>query len=160
MTEPGNTKVSGLFEVREAYSRKHYYYLSRKHYYYHQDKALQIIAGTYVFMFEAEDIPDAPSRTPSSISTTTSSLPWYPGARQPRPIERGRGGAGRPLQRRLHGAGHQPTRPYPRELAPPLPQRGELYLDSVEDSRVVIRGLESMVLGSALEEIVESASGS
>ncbi len=36
----------------------------------------------------------------------------------------------------------------------------ELYLHSVEDSRVVIRGLESMVLGSALEEIVESANGS
>lgn len=50
MTEPGNTKFSGLFEVIEAYSRKHYY---------HQDKAPQIIAGTYVFMFEAEDMPDA-----------------------------------------------------------------------------------------------------
>jgi hypothetical protein len=36
----------------------------------------------------------------------------------------------------------------------------ESYLDYVEDSRVVIRGLESMVLGSALEEIVEAANGS
>jgi hypothetical protein len=36
----------------------------------------------------------------------------------------------------------------------------ETYLDYVEDSRVVIRGLESMVLGSALEELVEAANGS
>ena len=50
MTEPDNARFSELFEVIETYSRKGYY---------HQDKALQIIAGTYVFMFEAEEMPDA-----------------------------------------------------------------------------------------------------
>ncbi len=39
-------------------------------------------------------------------------------------------------------------------------QSDESYLDYVEDSRIVIRGLESIVLGSALEEIVEAANGS
>jgi hypothetical protein len=35
----------------------------------------------------------------------------------------------------------------------------ESYLDFVEDAAVVIRGLENIVAGSALEEIVESADG-
>jgi hypothetical protein len=43
MTETENAKFSELFEVTKAYSRGGYF---------HQDKALQIIAGTYVFMFE------------------------------------------------------------------------------------------------------------
>ena len=35
----------------------------------------------------------------------------------------------------------------------------ESYADYVEDSGVVIRGLENIVAGSALEEIVEAANG-
>ena len=35
----------------------------------------------------------------------------------------------------------------------------ETYSDYVTDARVVIRGLESIVAGSVLEEIVESAEG-
>ena len=49
MTESDEAKFTELFEVIEAYSRRGYY---------HQDKALQIIAGTYVFMFEKEEMPD------------------------------------------------------------------------------------------------------
>ncbi len=43
-------KFSGLFEIIREYAHGDYD---------HQDKALQIIAGTYVFMFESEDMPDA-----------------------------------------------------------------------------------------------------
>src|ERR671932_2740158 len=50
MAEPNDAQFTELFEVIEAYSRGGYF---------HQDKALQIIAGTYIFMFEREDMPDA-----------------------------------------------------------------------------------------------------
>jgi hypothetical protein len=50
MTEPDNAKFTELFGVITAYSQGGYF---------HQDKALQIIAGTYVFMFEKEEMPDA-----------------------------------------------------------------------------------------------------
>src|SRR5918992_588459 len=49
MTERDDVEFTELFEVIEAYSRRGYY---------HQDKALQIITGTYVFMFEEEEMPD------------------------------------------------------------------------------------------------------
>jgi hypothetical protein len=49
MTERDDAKFTELFEVIEAYSSRGYYY---------QDKALQVIAGTYVFMFEREEMPD------------------------------------------------------------------------------------------------------
>ena len=35
----------------------------------------------------------------------------------------------------------------------------ETYTDYVEDTRVVIRGLEDIVAGSVLEDIVETAEG-
>ena len=43
MTERDDAKFTELFEVIGAYSRRGYYY---------QDKALQIIAGTYIFIRE------------------------------------------------------------------------------------------------------------
>jgi hypothetical protein len=49
MIEREDAKFTELFEVIRAYSSRGYYY---------QDKALQIIAGTYVFMFEEEEMPD------------------------------------------------------------------------------------------------------
>src|SRR5215204_3966222 len=52
MTELEDAKFTELFEVIQAYSSRGYYY---------QDKALQIIAGTYVFMFEQEEMPDVRS---------------------------------------------------------------------------------------------------
>ncbi len=149
MTDPGNAKFSELFKVIETYSRKDYY---------HQDKALQIIAGTYVFMFEAEEMPDARpvvdaileqygyvfttlergNLDPLSVDAVVR-VALY----KDEYTEWGINRLGRILE-----SLHRRSR------------NDELYLDYVEDSRVVIRGLESMVLGSALEELVEAANGS
>jgi hypothetical protein len=149
MTEPDNARFSELFEVIETYSRKGYY---------HQDKALQIIAGTYVFMFEAEEMPDARpvvdaileqydyvfttlergNLDPLSVDAVVR-VALYKDDYTEWGINR--------LGRMLESL-HRRSR------------NDELYLDYVEDSRVVIRGLESMVLGSALEELVEAANGS
>ncbi len=149
MTEPENARFSELFEVIETYSRKGYY---------HQDKALQIIAGTYVFMFEAEEMPDARpvvdaileqydyvfttlergNLDPLSVDAVVR-VALYKDDYTEWGINR--------LGRMLESL-HRRSR------------NDELYLDYVEDSRVVIRGLESMVLGSALEELVEAANGS
>src|SRR5215203_4737131 len=43
-------KFSELFEVIRDYAKREYDY---------QDKALQVLAGSYTFMFESEDMPDA-----------------------------------------------------------------------------------------------------
>jgi hypothetical protein len=149
MTEPESARFSELFEVIETYSRKGYY---------HQDKALQIIAGTYVFMFEAEEMPDARpvvdaileqydyvfttlergNLDPLSVDAVVR-VALYKDDYTEWGINR--------LGRMLESL-HRRSR------------NDELYLDYVEDSRVVIRGLESMVLGSALEELVEAANGS
>ena len=149
MTEPDNARFSELFEVIETYSRKGYY---------HQDKALQIIAGTYVLMFEAEEMPDARpvvdaileqydyvfttlergNLDPLSVDAVVR-VALYKDDYTEWGINR--------LGRMLESL-HRRSR------------NDELYLDYVEDSRVVIRGLESMVLGSALEELVEAANGS
>ena len=149
MTEIDNARFSELFEVIETYSRKGYY---------HQDKALQIIAGTYVFMFEAEEMPDARpvvdaileqydyvfttlergNLDPLSVDAVVR-VALYKDDYTEWGINR--------LGRMLESL-HRRSR------------NDELYLDYVEDSRVVIRGLESMVLGSALEELVEAANGS
>ena len=149
MTDAGNAKFSELFKVIDMYSRKDYF---------HQDKALQIIAGTYVFMFEAEDMPDARpvvdtileqygyvfttlergNLDPLSVDAVVR-VALYKDEYTEWGINR--------LGRILEGL-HRRSR------------NDELYLDYVEDSRVVIRGLESMVLGSALEELVEAANGS
>src|SRR5919199_5580659 len=50
MVEANASKFSELFEVIESYSKREYDF---------QDKALQEIAGSYAFMFENEDMPDA-----------------------------------------------------------------------------------------------------
>ena len=149
MTQADEARFSELFEVIETYSRKGYY---------HQDKALQIIAGTYVFMFEAEEMPDARpvvdaileqydyvfttlergNLDPLSVDAVVR-VALYKDDYTEWGINR--------LGRMLESL-HRRSR------------NDELYLDYVEDSRVVIRGLESMVLGSALEELVEAANGS
>jgi hypothetical protein len=149
MTEPDNAKFSELFEVIETYSRRGYY---------HQDKALQIIAGTYVFMFEAEEMPDARPVVDAILEQYDYLFTTLErGNLDPLSVdavvrvalykddytEWGINRLGRILQ-----SLHRRSR------------NDELYLDYVEDSRVVIRGLESMVLGSALEELVEAANGS
>jgi hypothetical protein len=148
MTELEDAKFTELFEVIEAYSRRGYF---------HQDKALQIIAGTYVFMFEKEDMPDVRpildgileqydyvfttlergNLDPLSVDAVVR-VALY----KDEHMEWGINRLGRILE-----SLHRRSR------------ADENYLDYVEDAAVVIRGLENIVAGSALEEIVEGANG-
>lgn len=144
MTEPEGAKFPELFEVIRTYSRKGYD---------HQDKALQIIAGTYVFMFEREEMPDARpvvdeildeydyvfttlergNLDPLSVDAVVR-VALY----KDEYTEWGINRLGRILE-----SLHRRSR------------ADENYIDYVEDSAVVIRGLESIVAGSALEDLVE-----
>ncbi len=146
MTESDEAKFTELFEVIEAYSRRGYY---------HQDKALQIIAGTYVFMFEKEDMPDVRpivddileqydyvfttlergNLDPLSVDAVVR-VALY----KDEYTEWGINRLGRILENLHSRSGGD-----------------ENYADFVEDAAVVIRGLENIVAGSALEEIVEAA---
>jgi hypothetical protein len=148
MTESDDAKFTELFEVIRSYSRKGYD---------HQDKALQIIAGTYVFMFEKEEMPDARpivdgileqydyvfttlergNLDPLSVDAVVR-VALY----RDEYMEWGINRLGRILQ-----CLHRRSR------------ADESYADYVEDSALVIRGLESIVAGSALEEIVEGVNG-
>jgi hypothetical protein len=148
MTEPDDAKFTDLFEVIRAYSRKGYD---------HQDKALQIITGTYVFMFEKEEMPDVRpilddileqydyvfttlergNLDPLSVDAVVR-VALY----KDEYVEWGINRLGRILESL-----------YRRSRA------DENYTDYVEDAGVVIRGLENIVAGSALEEIVEEANG-
>src|SRR5215210_9150458 len=144
MTEPGNGKFLELFEVIRTYSEGAYG---------HQDKALQIIAGTYVFMFEKEEMPDVrpivdgileqydyvfttmerDNLDPLSVDAVVRVALYKEDY-----MEWGINRLGRILE-----SLHRRSR------------ADETYADFVEDSAIVIRGLESIVAGSALEEIVE-----
>jgi hypothetical protein len=148
MTEPDKAKFTELFGVITAYSQGGYFY---------QDKALQIIAGTYVFMFEKEEMPDARpivdgileqydyvfttlergNLDPLSVDAVVR-VALY----RDEYMEWGINRLGRILQ-----CLHRRSR------------ADESYADYVEDSALVIRGLESIVAGSALEEIVEGVNG-
>ncbi|CAN5813699.1 hypothetical protein BH18ACT11_BH18ACT11_16360 [soil metagenome] len=148
MTEPGNGKFPELFEVIRTYSEGTYD---------HQDKALQIIAGTYVFMFEREEMPDVrpivdgileqydyvfttmerDNLDPLSVDAVVR-VALY----REEYMEWGINRLGRILE-----SLHRRSR------------ADDSYADYVEDSAVVIRGLENIVAGSALEEIVEGANG-
>ena len=143
--EPDSAKFTELFEVIEAYSRGGYV---------HQDKALQIIAGTYVFMFEKEEMPDARPTVDGILEqydyvfTTLERGNLDPlsvdavvrvALYRDEHTEWGINRLGRILE-----SLHRRSR------------TDDTYADFVEDSAVVIRGLESIVAGSALEEIVES----
>jgi hypothetical protein len=148
MTEPDNAKFTELFGVITAYSQGGYFY---------QDKALQIIAGTYVFMFEKEEMPDARPIVDSILEqydyvfTTLERGNLDPlsvdavvrvALYRDEYMEWGINRLGRILQ-----CLHRRSR------------ADESYADYVEDSALVIRGLESIVAGSALEEIVEGVNG-
>ncbi len=141
---PDHNKYSDLFEVIENYARRDYDY---------QDKALQVIAGAYVFMFEAEDMPDARpildeilgqhdyvftnlergNLDPLSVDAVVR-VALYADEYMEWGINR----LGRILEGLLRRS-----------------QTDESYTDYVEDARVVLRGLETIVTGSFLEEIVE-----
>lgn len=142
---PEKGKYFELFEVIQDYSQKEYDY---------QDKALQVIAGAYVFMFEPEDMPDARpvvdgilsqydyvftnlergNLDPLSVDAVVRVALYNDGY-----MEWGINRLGKMLEGLLRRV-----------------QTDEGYSDYVEDARVVIRGLENIVMGSALEEIVEN----
>src|SRR5829696_7910316 len=144
MAEPDNAQFTELFEVITAYSRGGYF---------HQDKALQIIAGTYVFMFEREDMPDARpivddileqydyvfttlergNLDPLSVDAVVR-VALY----KEEYMEWGINRLGRILE-----SLHRRTR------------ADENYTDYVTDASIVIRGLEKIVAGSVLEELIE-----
>ena len=149
MIEQEDAKFTELFEVIRAYSSRGYYY---------QDKALQIITGTYIFMFEEEEMPDVRPvvddilRQYDYVFTTLERGNLDPlsvdavvrvALYNEEYIEWGINRLGRILE-----SLHRRSR------------ADESYLDFVEDAAVVISGLENIVAGSALEEIVEGANGS
>jgi hypothetical protein len=137
-------KFSELFEVIRDYSKREHHY---------QDKALQVIAGSYVFMFESEDMPDARgvmddilgqydyvfttiergNLDPLSVDAVVR-VALYREEHMEWGINR--------LGRILEGLFRRS-------------RTDDMYADYVEDARVVIRGLERIVVGSVLEEIVE-----
>ena len=145
MAGKNGDKFSELFEVIRDYSKREYDY---------QDKALQVIAGAYVFMFESQDMPDARGVVDDILGqydyvfTTVER-----GNLDPLSVdavvrvalyseEYTEWGINR-LGRILEGLFRRS-------------RTDETYSDYVEDAGVVIRGLESIVAGSVLEEIVES----
>jgi hypothetical protein len=141
----GWQEFSELFEVIRGYSKKEYDY---------QDKALQVIAGSYVFMFESEAMPDARGVVDDILSqydyvfTTVERGNLDPLSvdavvRVALYSEEYTGWGINRLGKILEGLFRRS-------------RTDETYSDYLEDARVVIRGLESIVAGSVLEEIVEA----
>ncbi|HEX2181192.1 MAG TPA: hypothetical protein VHH10_02830 [Rubrobacteraceae bacterium] len=148
MTGAAKGKFSELFEVIRDYSRREYDY---------QDKALQVLAGSYTFMFESEDMPDARgvvddilgqydyvfttlergNLDPLSVDAVVK-VALYKEEYMEWGLSR--------LGMILEGL-------YRRS------RTDETYADYVTDARIVIRGLERVVAGSVLEEIVEGNNG-
>ena len=143
-----NGKFSELFEVIENYARREYHY---------QDKALQIIAGSYVFMFESEDMPDARPVLDGILEqydyafTTIERGNLDPlivdaivkvALYREEYMEWGISRLGKVLESLFRRSRIDDT-----------------YADYVEDSALVIRGLERMITGSVLEDFVETANG-
>ena len=146
MVKAEENKFQQLFEVIRDYSRREYDY---------QDKALQVIAGSYVFMFENAAMPDARGAVDEILSqydyvfTTVERGNLDPLSvdavvRVALYSEEYREWGINRLGKILEGLFRRS-------------RTDETYPDYVEDSRVVIRGLESIVAGSVLEEIVEGA---
>jgi hypothetical protein len=144
--EANGDKFSELFEVIRDYSKREYDY---------QDKALQVIVGSYVFMFESQDMPDARGVVDEILSqydyvfTTVERGNLDPlsvdaVARVALYSEEYREWGINRLGKILEGLFRRS-------------RTDETYSDYVEDSRVVIRGLEQIVAGSVLEEIVEAS---
>jgi hypothetical protein len=148
MVEAKASKFSELFEVIESYSKREYDY---------QDKALQVIAGSYSFMFESEDMPDARGVVDDILSQYDYVFATLErGNLDPLSVEAvvrvalyseeyTEWGLNR-LCKILEGV-HRRSRTL------------ETYSDYAEDARVVINGLEKIVAGSILEEIVEATNG-
>ena len=148
MSRTDNGKFSELFEVIKNYAAREYDY---------QDKALQIIAGSYVFMFESEDMPDVRplvdgileqydyffttlergNLDPLSVDAVVR-VALY----RDEHMEWGINRLGKVLESLFRRS-----------------RTDETYEDYVEDAQVVLRGLERIVTGSILDEIVEGANG-
>jgi hypothetical protein len=144
MTGATEGKFSELFEVIRDYARREYDY---------QDKALQVLAGSYTFMFESEDMPDARgvideilgqydyvfttiergNLDPLSVDAVVK-VALYKEEYMEWGLDR--------LGKILEGLFRRS-------------RTDENYADYVTDATVVIRGLERIVAGSVLEEIVE-----
>ncbi len=145
MSEARPEKFPELFELIKTYAGRDYD---------HHDKALQIIAGTYVFMFESEDMPDIRpivdrildqydyvyttiergNLDPLSVDAVVRVANY-----KEEYMEWGINRLGRMLEGLFRRSRVDDT-----------------YADYVEDARVIIRGLERIVVGSALEDILEN----
>ena len=148
MSHAENGKFFELFEVIANYAKREYDY---------QDKALQIIAGSYVFMFESEDMPDVRplvdeileqydyvfttlergNLDPLSVDAVVK-VALY----RDEHMEWGINRLGKVLESLFRRS-----------------RTDDTYEDYVEDAQVVLRGLERIVTGSILDEIVEAANG-
>lgn len=137
-------RFSELFGVIEDYARRDYN---------HQDKALQVISGSYIFMFEREDMPDARPILDHILAeydyvfTTLERGNLDPLSvdavvRVARYREEYMEWGLETLSKILVGL-------YRRS------RMDESYSDYVKDAQVVMRGMEDVVAGSVLEEIVE-----
>jgi hypothetical protein len=144
MTGATEGKFSELFEVIQDYSKREYDY---------QDKALQVLAGSYTFMFESEDMPDARGVIDDILSqydyvfTTLERGNLDPlsvdavvkvALYKEEYMEWGLSRLGMILEGLFRRS-----------------RTDETYSDYVTDARIVIRGLERIVAGSVLEEILE-----
>lgn len=143
-----NGKFSELFEVIEDYAGREYHY---------QDKALQIIAGAYVFMFESEDMPDARPvidgilEQYDDVFTTLERGNLDPlivdaivkvALYREEYMDWGINRLGRILEGLFRRS-----------------RTDDTYEDYIEDTHLVIRGLERIIAGSVLEDFVEAANG-
>jgi hypothetical protein len=148
MTEATEGKFSELFEVIRDYSQREYDY---------QDKALQVLAGSYTFMFESEDMPDARGVVDDILSqydyvfTTLERGNLDPlsvdavvkvALYKEEYMEWGINRLGMILEGLFRRS-----------------RTDDTYSDYVTDAKIVIRGLERMVAGSLLEEILEETEG-
>jgi hypothetical protein len=148
MTEATEGKFSELFEVIRDYSQREYDY---------QDKALQVLAGSYTFMFESEDMPDARGVVDDILSQYDYVFTT---------LERGN------LDPLSVDAVVKVALYKEEYMAWGINRLGmileglfrrsrtdDTYSDYVTDAEIVIRGLERIVAGSILEEILEETEG-
>jgi hypothetical protein len=148
MTEATEGKFSELFEVIRDYSQREYDY---------QDKALQVLAGSYTFMFESEDMPDARGVVDDILSqydyvfTTLERGNLDPlsvdavvkvALYKEEYMEWGINRLGMILEGLFRRS-----------------RADDTYSDYVTDAKIVILGLERMIAGSILEEILEETEG-
>jgi hypothetical protein len=141
-------KFSELFEVIRDYAKREYDY---------QDKALQVLAGSYTFMFESEDMPDARGVIDDILSqydyvfTTLERGNLDPlsveavvkvALYKEEYMEWGINRLGMILEGLFRRS-----------------RTDDTYSDYVTDAEIVIRGLERIIAGSILEEILEETEG-